>query len=1006
MGNAFSYLSGVLLNEKMSATERKIGEAKALIKDAAEKLKANEEALKNMADKKTQAAQKAQRSIEYWKSLIANNESRIKDLSRGIENFRDHDPEELEKKFRKEKEQKKHSENFSKMSDEDLQSAAEEHQKNVNELDDENRKKIKEDPKHLAIQKELKKRKMQKIEIKKIKAKAVETDPQPVNSDENPDVTRPTENPDNPNLPDPPATMTNDEHEVLSKVDTGKFTTDKEWDDHLKNIDKHREKVKAKHEGNHIWRDGRSTGFKNGVTPEQAKKDEEAYNKAAELSKANSIKASAWKNSSANKKTIQEPTETPKTTPPESSSKYSKIDNDKDWNSVLTNLKSKSDYAKDELEKATNNNDLSDEEKKEYENNYNKIQAELEDANNQYDNYKKNKKTQTNNNNASSKKSTSETPKEYLKKTVKDAPKDDTSEKTPKEPEHLKFKGGDKSHPLNFNDVEEFKQHHREKAASSEHPTEYGDAVKHIKKVNTEINDLNDEIDLNNKELRNPKTKDKDKEAIKDRNKQIQREIKDLHSSKKEHEKIVNKHEKELSSDFYDQHNKKHELNNKLKSLNDEIDKAESAGEKERSQKLRNDFDEVHSELQKHLGIEEKPHSSGEDNTELKNGHDDIEDAEIDDIDDSEEGDSYSRALAKKTGYEENKFNKEGTPKKIAKEIAKKTGWILNRLGSGLHIQDSSISDIVKDSKSRQALVANYEKLSEWRKQRILKKIKKPLEDHLRDMDDAIEDAEREVEKYETKEILSDTEKNKLKVAKKQLSALHKEQRSAKETYDKIIETGDTKPRNRGVVDVDVKDDSSDDTVDAEIVSSKKNFKDYTSDETEADKVKSLSNDNESKGSVEYLKKLSSDKNSGEDNNEADKESEDHGKPIEGIDFKKDDDGKEENFEPEEKLQNAIYAAQGEIERLGSYDSSEAESMIKSLEGAIKMGNKAIKSNDGIGYALKSLKSSYSKAKTIKESLAFLKDRTKSIKLISESEEVKVEEKIDPSEYLKNILGG
>ena len=35
-----------------------------------------------MADKKTQAAQKAQRSIEYWKSLIANNESRIKEIGR------------------------------------------------------------------------------------------------------------------------------------------------------------------------------------------------------------------------------------------------------------------------------------------------------------------------------------------------------------------------------------------------------------------------------------------------------------------------------------------------------------------------------------------------------------------------------------------------------------------------------------------------------------------------------------------------------------------------------------------------------------------------------------------------------------------------------------------------------------------------------------------------------------------------------------------------------------
>jgi uncharacterized protein (DUF2164 family) len=188
--------------------------------------------------------------------------------------------------------------------------------------------------------------------------------------------------------------------------------------------------------------------------------------------------------------------------------------------------------------------------------------------------------------------------------------------------------------------------------------------------------------------------------------------------------------------------------------------------------------------------------------------------------------------------------------------------------------KDSSISDIVKNSPSRQALVSNYERLSEWRKQRVLKKIKKPLEDHLRDMDDAIEDAEREVEKYETKEVLSDTEKNRLKVAKKQLAALHKEQRSAQETYDKIIETGDTEPRKRGTVDVDVKDNNSDDVVDAEIVSRKKNREDYTSDETETPEVKSISNDNESKGSVEYLKKLSSDKNSDEDNNETDKEPE------------------------------------------------------------------------------------------------------------------------------------
>ena len=1025
MGNAFSYLSGVLLNEKMSATERKIGEAKALIKDAAEKLKANEETLKNATDKKSIAAQKAQRSIEYWKNLIAANENKIKELSRGIDAFKDHDPDELEKKFTKEKEQKKHSENFSKMSDEDLQSAADEHQKNVDELSDEDKNNIKEDPKHLAIQKELKKRQMQKIELKKVKEKSTETDTQPETTDKTEqDPSKPTENPDRPNLPDPPANMTDGDDTNGGKEELP--TDEKGWNEYKKKIENEREAVKRKHFSN--WQGDK---LRSGVDPKKAEEDEKAYDIANKKNISTGFAYNKWRDSVSREKAEKarseikaEPKEVPKEEPKEeptkssdySENKFSKVDNDKDWDRVLSNLSKKKEDAQVNYDNLIDDNGkwkegTTNDEKTSAKEQISRADAEMKDAEEAHALYQASKKN-------SSKKGA---PKEEPKATTKEEPKIEpkaASKEEPKaaskeeKPSKTSYKGEDKSHPLNFDNIEDFKQHHREKAASSEHPTEYGDSLKHVKKVNKDINDLNDEIELNNKELRDPKTKKEDKEAIKDRNKELAKQIKELHASKKGSEKIINKHEQDLHGNFYEQHSKKKELTDKIDDVVKNYREAEANGEKEKMQKLGADFDELHDQLKKHLG--EGPTTSKDDEDEIVDSDDaeihnrpDAIESEISDWeDDTEEGDSYSRSLAKTTGYEENKFKKEGTPKKVAKEVAKKTQWLLNRLGSGLHVQDSSISDIVKNSPSRQALVSNYERLSEWRKQRILKKIKKPLEDHLRDMDDAIEDAEREVEKYETKEVLSDTEKNRLKVAKKQLAALHKEQRSAQETYDKIIETGDTEPRKRGVVDVDVKDDNSDDIVDAEIVSRKKNHEDNTSDETETPEVKSISNDNEIKGSVEYLKKLSSDKNSDEDNNETDKESEDHGEPIEGIDFKKDDEGKEENFEPEEKLQNAIYAAQGEVERLGAYDSSEAESMIKSLEGAIEMGNKAIKSNDGIGYALKSLKSSYSKAKTIKESFIFLKDRTKSIKLISESEEVKVEVKIDPSEYLKNIMGG
>lgn len=1046
MGNAFSYLSGVLLNEKMSATERKIGEAKALIKDAAEKLKANEEALKGMADKKSQAAQKAQRSIEYWKNLIAANESKIKELSRGIDAFKDHDPEELEKKFTKEKEQKKHSENFSKMSDEDLQSAADEHQKNVDELSDEDKANIKEDPKHLAIQKELKKRQMQKIELKKVKEKSTETDPQPETTDKaEQDPSKPTENPDNPNLPDPPANMTDGDNANGGKEESP--TDEKGWNEYKKKVENEREAAKRKHFSN--WQGDK---LRSGVDPKKAEEDEKAYDIANKKNISTGFAYNKWRDSVSREKAEKarseikvEPKETPQPEPKEDSSKeipkykmfgmkhpddkktsdskttktssddskYSKVDNDKDWDRVISNLSKNKEDAESNYKSLIDNDGkwkegVTDEEKASVKEQIAKADAEMKDAEEAHSLYKAGKKI-------SSKK---DIPKVKPKTDSEEVSLEVSKEEKPGKTE---YKGEDKSHPLNFDNIEDFKQHHREKAESLEHPSKYGDSLKHVKKINKEINDLNDEIELNNKELKDPKLKKEDKEAVKERNKEISKQIKELHNSKKGSEKIINKHEQDLHNNFYEQHSKKKELSDKIDDVVKKYREAEQNGEKERMQKLGADFDELHGQLKQHLGEGPATSKGDEDETfddsdvEIHDKPDGIE-SEISDWEDedTEEGDSYSRALAKTTGYEENKFKKEGTPKKVAKEVAKKTQWLLNRLGSGLHVQDSSISDIVKNNPSRQALVSNYERLSEWRKQRILKKIKKPLEDHLKDMDDAIEDAEREVEKYETKKVLSDVEKNKLKVAKKQLAALHKEQRSAQETYDKIIETGDTEPRKRGVVDIDTEDenDSNDNTVDAEIVNSRRNKKSLkSSDDTETVDAKQISNDESPKSndSIEYLKKLFSDKSpdeNKEDNEEIQSDKDSDEKPIEGIDFKKDDEGKEENFEPEEKLQNAIYAAQGEIERLGSYDSSEAESVIKSLEGAIEMGEKAIKSNQGIGYALKSLKSAYSKSKTIKESFVFLKDRTKTVKLIQESEEVKVDTKIDPSEYLKNMLRG
>ena len=1016
MGNAFSYLSGILLNEKMSATERKIGEAKALIKDAQEKLKANEESLKAMTDKKSSAAQKAQRSIEYWKSLIANNESKIKELSRGVDTFKDHDPEELEKKFTKEKEQKKHAENFSKMSDEDLQNAASEHQQNVDELDDEEKKNIKEDPKHLAIQKELKKRQMQKIELKKVKDKATETEPQQATSDpKEQDPSKPTENPENPSLPDPPANMTDGDNANGGKEELP--TDEKGWDTHKKDIEKQREAAKSKHFSN--WAGDK---LKPGVDPKQAEADEKAYDAANKKSIDAGFAYNKWRDNVSKEKAEKakseiktEPTkEAPKAAPKvepskeipkeepkvepskeEPESKYSKIDNDSDWERVITGLNKKKEDAQANYDSLIGDNGkwkegTTNDEKKAAKEQIAKADSDLKDAEESHALYKAGKKTQAKEKAAKKPETTKEEPKAE--------PKVEPSKEEPKEDKN-EYKGSDKSHPLNFKNIEDYKKHHRENAEKSEHPSEYGDAVKHVKSVNKDINDINDEMELNNKELRDPKTKKEDKEAIKDRNKELAKQIKDLHASKKSSEKAINKHEEELTKDFYENHTKKKELTDKIDDVVKQYREAEANVETERAKKLGADFDELHGQLKRHMG-EGPTISRGEepattsDDKEVKAGKSDAIDAEIESWEsdeDTEEGDSYSRSLAKETGYEENKFNKEGTPKKVAKEVAKKTQWLLNRLGSGLHVQDSSVSDIVKNSPSRQALVSNYERLSEWRKQRVLKKIKKPLEDHLRDMDDAIEDAEREVEKYETKEVLSDMEKNRLKVAKKQLAALHKEQRSSQDTYDKIIKSGDTEPRKRGVVDVKT-DDEEDNTSDSETI-------DNNDEETSEPETRKISDDSDkpkiaSEKHVEYLKQIS------------DKSSNDDSEPIEGIDFRKGDDGKEESFEPEEKLQNAIHAAQGEIERLGRYESSESESATKSLEGAIEMGEKAIKSKEGIGYALKSLKSAYSKAKTIKESLIFLKHKTKNIKLVIESEEVKVDAKVDPSEYLKNKLRG
>lgn len=997
MSNAFSYLSGILLNEKMSATERKIGEAKSIIKNATESLKAREEEFKGMTDKKSQTAQHVERSIEHWKKQIESAEDRIKDLSRGIDNFKDHDPEELEKKFSKEKEREQHSKNYSKMSDDELKAAAEEHQQSVDELGDDEKKVVKDDPKHLSIQKELKKRQMQKIEIKKVKEKATETEPQQQTDDpKEQDPSKPTENPDNPNLPDPPANMTDGDNENGGKEELP--TDEKGWEEHKKNVEKEREAKKAKHFSNWTGED-----LKPGVDPKQAEADEKSYDAANKKNIATQFAHTKWRQDVLKQKAAGTYKEEPKVEQPkEQVSKYKKIDNFKDWDRVLADVTKEKEEADANHKNLLDDNgewkeDVSDEEKTVVMARVESANKELDAAKTQHEKFKDYMALPRQKMVPDKKPFVSKLKKTNVSKDVT-APESKEASKEPSK--KLEYKGSDESHPLKFNDFEEFKQHHKEKAEESEHPTEYGDAVKHIKKVNKNINDLNDEIELNNKELADPKIKKEDKEAVRHRNKELAKEIKELHNSKKSHEKTVNKHEQDLSSKFYEQHTKKKELSDKLDNVVKNYREAETNNEKEKMQKLRSDFDELHGQLKSHLG-EGPENSEGSDDTS-DSSPDYTQTAPIDKIEDweEEEGDSYSRSLAKKTGYDENKFKKEGTPNKVAKEVAKKTQWILNRLGSGLHIQDSSISDVVKNSPSRQALVANYEKLSEWRKQKILKKIKKPLEDHIQDMDDAIEDAEREVEKYETKTNLTADEKEMLKVAKKQLSALNKEQRSAKETYDKIIEKGDTKDRRRNAVNVDIDNaDDTDNTEDAEIVSQKKNVKEPKDDETEFHDVKRIGDDesdaSSKKNSVEYLKKISNDKSS---------DSEDHGKPIEGIDFKKNDEGEEENFEPGDKLQNAIHAAQGEIERLDQYDSSESESMKKSLEGAIEMGEKAIKSNEGIGYALKSLKNAYTKSKTIKESFIFLKSKTKNVNLIRESKEIEI--KVDPFKYLKCTLRG
>jgi hypothetical protein len=113
MNNALSYLQETLIVEKMSSTEKKIGEAKARISKAQESIKSREQEVKDFG-KDSSRGQEALRSIDFWKELIKKNEDIMKQAAGNKDLYKDHNPDELEKKVNDDKAHKEHKENFSK----------------------------------------------------------------------------------------------------------------------------------------------------------------------------------------------------------------------------------------------------------------------------------------------------------------------------------------------------------------------------------------------------------------------------------------------------------------------------------------------------------------------------------------------------------------------------------------------------------------------------------------------------------------------------------------------------------------------------------------------------------------------------------------------------------------------------------------------------------------------------------------------------------------------------
>jgi hypothetical protein len=301
---------------------------------------------------------------------------------------------------------------------------------------------------------------------------------------------------------------------------------EKGWNEYKKKIENEREAVKRKHFSN--WQGDK---LRSGVDPKKAEEDEKAYDIANKKNISTGFAYNKWRDSVSREKAekarseikaepIGASKEAPKeepTTSSDSENKFSKVDNDKDWDRVLSNLSKRKEDAQVNYDNLIDDNGkwkegTTNDEKTSAKEQIARADAEMKDAEEAHALYQAGKKV------SSKKEAPKETPKEEPKDEPKETPKEEPKDEKPSKTE---YKGEDKSHPLNFDNIEDFKQHHREKAASAEHPTEYGDSLKHVKKVNKDINDLYDEIELNNKELRDPKTKKEDKEAIKDRNKEL-----------------------------------------------------------------------------------------------------------------------------------------------------------------------------------------------------------------------------------------------------------------------------------------------------------------------------------------------------------------------------------------------------------------------------------------------------------------------------------------------------